>query len=60
MTLSGRHRDGWTLDHVKPRRTHPELALAPTNVKPAHNRCNSAKHASVYLDMQKVRVSRQW
>ena len=35
--------DSFELDHVKPRRTHPELALDPRNCRPAHVRCNRAR-----------------
>jgi 5-methylcytosine-specific restriction endonuclease McrA len=35
---------GATVDHVIPRRVAPHLALDPTNVRPAHRRCNSRKN----------------
>lgn len=44
-TISGRLPRGWTLDHVKPLSRHPELALDPSNLRPAHNVCNSTRGA---------------
>lgn len=31
------------LDHVKPRSTHPHLALDRNNCRPAHARCNRSR-----------------
>jgi 5-methylcytosine-specific restriction endonuclease McrA len=45
MTVSGRHPDGWTCDHILPYKTHPHLALVYSNLQPAHQRCNSSKGA---------------
>jgi 5-methylcytosine-specific restriction endonuclease McrA len=58
MTLSGRNPWGWTLDHVLPRKTHPELAYEPSNVRPAHMRCNSRKKDGAVP--RKPRSSRPW
>jgi 5-methylcytosine-specific restriction endonuclease McrA len=33
----------WSLDHVQPLDTYPHLALEPSNCRPAHYRCNSAR-----------------
>lgn len=30
-------------DHIKPRHTHPHLALAPENVQIVHHACNTLK-----------------
>lgn len=38
-----RHPSSWTLDHIKPVATHPELALDPANMQSACWSCNSAK-----------------
>jgi len=35
----------FTVDHVKPRSTHPELAEDPTNLRPAGARCNKSRGA---------------
>lgn len=40
--------DSFELDHVKPRKSHPELALDPSNARPSHCRCNrSRQHRDV-------------
>jgi len=31
------------LDHRKARKTHPDLALEPSNAQPSHSRCNRNK-----------------
>jgi 5-methylcytosine-specific restriction endonuclease McrA len=43
--LPARHRLSWTLDHVISIKERPDLALEPSNLKPAHWGCNSAKGA---------------
>lgn len=35
--------EGLDLDHVKPRSTHPHLALDRNNCRPAHVRCNRSR-----------------
>lgn len=40
LSISGREPLGWTLDHLKPVASNPELALDPSNLRPAHNDCN--------------------
>ncbi|MGK9222055.1 MULTISPECIES: HNH endonuclease [unclassified Microbacterium] len=35
--------NSFELEHVHPRKTHPELALEPTNARPSHVRCNRNK-----------------
>ncbi|KAA9133742.1 HNH endonuclease [Microbacterium caowuchunii] len=32
-------------DHVKPRKTHPHLALDRNNIRPSHCRCNRSRGA---------------
>ena len=34
------------LDHVKPRKSHPELALERSNCRPSHHRCNRGRGVS--------------
>lgn len=45
VTLPGRHPDGWTCDHILPFKTHPHLVMVYSNLRPAHQRCNSSKGA---------------
>lgn len=33
------------VDHIKPRRSHPELALEPTNVRTLCINCDAKRHA---------------
>lgn len=35
--------DAWEPDHVMPVADHPELALDPGNIKPAHCSCNRSR-----------------
>lgn len=44
LSLSGRHRMGWSLDHVRPIATGGD-PFDETNLAPAHLACNSAKAA---------------
>lgn len=46
-------------DHILPRRTHPELALAPDNIGASHRKCNRAKGARAVLDPIGS-ASREW
>lgn len=40
--------DSFELDHVRPVKSHPELALDPGNARPSHTRCNrSRQHRDV-------------
>lgn len=41
--LPAKHADSWTADHVIPLIEAPHLAMEPSNIRPAHRRCNSAK-----------------
>ena len=56
-TLKPTHKLSWTLDHVKSAVDYPELALDPSNCRPAHRKCNSAKAAGRVMPQQN---SRQW
>lgn len=38
--------DALEVDHIKPRKTHPHLALDRRNCRPSHSRCNRAKGAT--------------
>lgn len=51
-------RWAWTLDHVQPLDTHPELAMDLANLRPAHRSCNSSKGSSTSTNA--VRTSRTW
>jgi 5-methylcytosine-specific restriction endonuclease McrA len=35
--------NSFTVDHVKPRSTHPHLAEDPANLRAAHHRCNTGR-----------------
>ena len=35
--------DSFEPDHIKPRKTHPELALDRANLRPSHARCNRSR-----------------
>lgn len=53
----------WSMDHIAPLDTHPELALDPANCRPAHYGCNSArgKRAPVRTaSTAPLRTSRAW
>lgn len=38
-------RDAFEPDHFHPRKTHPELAIDPSNLRPAHSSCNRSRGA---------------
>src|SRR5690625_7437312 len=42
-TLPSTDPDGCSLDHIKPRSTHPHLTREPTNWSPVHLRCHQTK-----------------
>ena len=44
-TLPTSSPDTFHYDHVKPIKTHPELADDPANGQPTHKRCNQSKGA---------------
>lgn len=48
-----------TGDHVLPVATHPHLALEPSNVKPAHKCCNSARGAGP-PPLPRIPTTREW
>lgn len=43
LKISGRLPLGWTLDHIKPRWSHPHLVYERSNLRPAHHKCNSER-----------------
>jgi 5-methylcytosine-specific restriction endonuclease McrA len=42
-TLKPPDPSAFQVDHIKPRSHYPELAEEPTNLAPAHARCNNSK-----------------
>ncbi len=42
-TLGSEHPDSFTVEHLKPLSTHPELAEDLDNLDAAHRRCNSSR-----------------
>ena len=42
-TLRHPHKQACTVQHVKPRSTHPHLTWEPSNWAPAHADCNSSQ-----------------
>lgn len=42
-TLPADHPEAFTVEHIRPRSTHPHLELDPANCAPAHARCNKAR-----------------
>jgi len=56
LSLSGRDRMGWTLDHVIPRSEAPGLTYEISNLRPAHNIHNSTRGGT----RMKVKYSRDW
>ena len=58
-TLQSPHPDSVVVDHILPRKHHPDLALDPKNLSPCHRRCNRDK--SDKLDYQpQPAPSRDW
>lgn len=53
------HEYAYEPDHIRPRKSHPELALAADNIQPAHRRCNRAKGARAVVDSI-GKPSREW
>lgn len=43
-----------SVDHVIPRKVAPELALEPSNLRPAHVSCNSARGAGLVKRAEKA------
>lgn len=41
------HEDSFSVEHIKPWSTHPELREEPSNLDSAHLRCNKAKQDKV-------------
>lgn len=57
LALRHPHRMSWSLDHVKPLSTHPELAHDESNLRPAHLSCNSKRGVG---KAQPVKLSQDW
>lgn len=36
-------KEAFTVEHLKPRSTHPHLADDPSNCAPAHDKCNKSR-----------------
>ena len=51
--------DAWEGDHYHPRKTHPELANEPSNILPAHRKCNRARQAKAGIT-NLGQTSRKW
>ena len=45
-TLAWPDPASFSLDHIKPKHTHPNLEHEPTNHAAAHLRCNSSRQAN--------------
>lgn len=58
MTLDPRHPMSWTADHIEPLSKRPDLAYEPSNLRPAHRRCNSIKSDGVAAIP--LKSSRRW
>ena len=41
------HKQACTVQHIKPRDTHPALTWDPSNLAPAHADCNSSQGSAV-------------
>jgi 5-methylcytosine-specific restriction endonuclease McrA len=48
LSLSGRDKWGWSLDHVRKLSLHPELAEDESNLRPAHMWCNATRGEGVH------------
>lgn len=56
--LPSTHPDGMSVQHVKPRSTHPHLTWDPANWKPAHLRCNQGQGTKTIDELGMT--SRDW
>ncbi|MFI9537467.1 HNH endonuclease [Nocardia fusca] len=51
--------EAFTVEHIKPRSTHPHLELEPSNCAPAHASCNKSRgNSEVVYGLG--RTSEQW
>lgn len=50
---------GWQLDHMYPRSTHPEHAEDPANYRHSHSACNN-RRGNKMIDADLGRLSRKW
>jgi len=58
-TLTYPNEDSFSVEHIKPWSTHPELREEPTNLDSAHLRCNKAKQDKTTLPTL-GNTSRNW
>jgi len=49
-----------TVDHIVPRSIDLSLAEQPTNLRPAHRTCNSARGNRNPQSVENLRASRRW
>lgn len=59
-TLTYPNEDSFSVDHIKPRSTHPQLAEEPTNLASSHLRCNKAKQDKATPKPALGNTSRNW
>ena len=52
--------DSFTVDHIKPWSTHPELREDPSNLKASHAKCNKVKGATDSLHLSLGNTSEKW
>ena len=50
-TLRYPHKQACTVQHLKPRTTHPHLTWEPSNMAPAHADCNSSQGAGIAIGL---------
>ena len=46
-TLRKPHKQACTVQHIKPRESHPHLTWDPSNYGPAHADCNSSQGSTI-------------
>ena len=51
--------DAWEGDHYYTRKEHPELVNEPSNILPAHRKCNRSRQAKAGINQLGAR-SREW
>jgi 5-methylcytosine-specific restriction endonuclease McrA len=57
-TLPWDDLEAFTVDHIKPRSTHPEMADEPSNCLAAHAKCNKSRGNSAVTGLGTT--SRDW
>lgn len=53
------HPDAWEPDHYLDRKSHPELALDPNNIRASHCRCNRSRKTKASI-ANLGKPSRDW